>query len=152
MKDDANHGVVRTSLCAAGHAGRSHRLKMNKQVHSIVAGVAIAVALPLPPIKGGIPAVMWVFSSLYCLFDRRPVAGTVVMLLLAAVCLGVVVGIAAMLTWVSWKLHPKVMPILTLALLLAGLAYLMTRPIYDGGGWLDPVPSKTFIQMMKTGI
>jgi len=125
---------------------------MNKKIHSIVAGVAIAVALPLPPIKGGIPTVMWLFSALYGLLDRRPIAGTVVMLLLAATCLGIVFGIAATLTWVSWKLHPKVMPFVTLAVLLGGLAYLMTRPIYDGGGWLDPVPSKTFIQMMKTGI
>ncbi|MCX6998249.1 MAG: hypothetical protein NTV49_14490 [Kiritimatiellaeota bacterium] len=125
---------------------------MNKKTHSIIVAVALAVALPLPPIKGGIPAAMWMFSSLYCLFDRRPVAGTAVMLLLAAICVGVVVGIAAALTWLSWKLHPKVMLFVTLAILLAGLAYLMTRPIYDGGGWLDPVPSKTFFQMMKTGI
>jgi len=127
-------------------------MKMNKKTHSIIAGVALAVALPLPPIKGGIPAIMWAFSALYCLFDRRPIGGTVAMLLLAAICVGVVVGIAATLTWLSWKLQPKVMPFVMLLILLAGLVYLMTRPIYDGGGWLDPVPSKTFWQMMKTGI
>lgn len=125
---------------------------MDRKTHFIISAVALAVALPLPPIKGGVPAFVFAVCAVCDMFGSRPTAGSVLLLLLAAMGVGVAAGIAAAMTWASWKLWPAVTPWVSLAILLVGLAYLMTRPIYDGGGWLDPVPSKTFIQMLKTGI
>lgn len=122
---------------------------MNKKTHFLISAIALGIALPVPPVKGGIPFVVLAFASVH---DQGTMIGTVFMFIFTFASLGFVIAISAFYTWLSWRLKFTIIRYVSLIILIAGLIYLMTQPVYDGGGFMDPVPSKTFVHMIRTGI
>lgn len=125
---------------------------MTKKVHLFLTFLALSIACPIPPFKGGIPLIMWVVSTVHWIVHTHSLSSKLIMVVITVLLVAAVMLCSRVVTWLSWKANNRVVCYVTLIGVYGAMICLAMLPIYDGGGWLDPVPSKTLLQMIKTGI
>ena len=125
---------------------------MTKKTHLFLIFIALSVACPIPPIKGGIPLIMWVVSTAHWIVQENTFILKLLLVGITGLILVAEIFCSGVITWLSWKANNRIVFYGILIVVYGIMIFLMTLPIYDGGGWHNSVPSKTFLQMIKTGI